>query len=298
MILKVLPPLIILLIGYLLKKFKIFDKEAGNTMLQLVFYVAQPAAILVSVSSLKLSWDLFFLPFLPSIISLIIISISFLVARKMHLPRKTMGSFLVGTAIMNTGFTIPFISAVYGSEGFAKMALFDVGNAIFVFSFVYYIAALYGSDGGNKKTLLKKLLFSAPLWAITIALALNFTKTTIDPLIIQTLQLGAYMIVPLLMLSLGIYFEPKILNFKREILAVCIRMGLGLILGYAFATLLGLEGITKAVVIIGASGPIGYNTLTFSKLEKLDEEFTANIISLSVIVAIILIPLLMYLINI
>jgi malate permease and related proteins len=67
-------------------------------------------------------------------------------------------------------------------------------------------------------------------------------------------------------------------------------MGLGMFLGLLLIYLFGLDGITRYVVILATATPIGYNTLTFSSIEKLDTEFAAALISVSILISMIYIP--------
>lgn len=293
MIVKIISPLILFFLGYFLKKLGLFGKDAGDTMLKLVFYVAQPAAILSSVSFINFDSSLLILPFLPAVVSTAILGIAFLIGRKLSMNSKKLGTFLVGTAIMNTGFSLPFVIAVYGNEGLARMVLIDVGNAFFVFSVVYILAAFYGDNNVSKSFIAKKLLISPPLWALVLALIINIFNLTIPTVLMSTVQTISYMIVPLIMIALGIYFSPKIFGLTHEFLAVFIRMGLGLLLGLAIVNIFNIAGMTAAVILIALASPIGYNTLTFSSLEKLDDEFAASMISVSIVCGILLIPVLM-----
>jgi len=65
-------------------------------------------------------------------------------------------------------------------------------------------------------------------------------------------------------------------NLGKAFIAIFIRMVLGLFVGWGISLLFGLEGLTSTVVIVGASLPIGFNTLIFADMEDLDKEFAAN----------------------
>jgi len=68
----------------------------------------------------------------------------------------------------------------------------------------------------------------------------------------------------------------------------------GLALGLALSWVFGLEGIVRDIVIICSSAPVGYNTLVLSSLENLDKDFAASLVSISLILGIIYVPLLMF----
>ena len=99
---------------------------------------------------------------------------------------------------------------------------------------------------------------------------------------------------PLVMIALGLYFEPSFKQLEYALLAVLIRMGVGLALGFGLSYLFGLTGLVRTVVISCSALPIGFNTLIFADLENLDREFAATEVSISMIVAMFLIPWLIW----
>ena len=86
-------------------------------------------------------------------------------------------------------------------------------------------------------------------------------------------------------------------NFSRTISVIVIRSGIGFLLGLLFVSILGIQGLAKSIIIICASSPVGYNTLIFSSLENLDKEFAAEVVSISILLGIIYLPILMFLIS-
>jgi predicted permease len=88
--------------------------------------------------------------------------------------------------------------------------IFDFGNSLLVFTFVYSIACQYGDQRSNAKIVLKKLLSSSPIWALITGSALNLSGIRIHQVGIDFLRVIGHITVPLTRLSLGIYFSPKI----------------------------------------------------------------------------------------
>jgi predicted permease len=296
-LLKILPVIAIFILGFFLKKGGLLRREHGALFLKLVFYAAFPALLLNSVSGVELVRELAFLPVIAVLIIFITTTAAYFAGKLFHLERTSYGVFLISSVIMNLGFTYPFFIAAYGDEGLARATLFDFGNGLLVFSFVFYLACRYGGHKKDGLSMAKKVVLSPPLWAFLTAVTLNLLDVRIPGPVTEFCSLLGQMTVPLIMLALGVYFSPKIVKPGPLSAVILIRMGFGFLLGLMFSALFHLEGLNRSVVLIGASAPVGYNALTFSSLEKLDEEFAASVISWSILIGILLIPVLILLIH-
>lgn len=290
---KVLPIILVFFIGFSLKQAGILTKRDGDALLKVFFHVSVPALIFLSVVQMKFSLQLLWLPVIAVLVILTIFVVSNVCGRVLNLDQPSLGVFLVGTLIMNTSFTYPFLMAARGEESLAQASLFDFGNTALVFTFIYYLACRYGSNSSNFMAMIGRFMRSPPLLALVVALFLNLLQVSLPAIATRFFTIIGYMTMPLVMLSLGIYFSPKAARMLPVALAVCIRTGMGLALGLFFVYLFDLEGVSRTVVLVCSSAPSGLNTLVFSSMEKLDNEFAAAVVSYSVIVGIILIPLLL-----
>lgn len=100
---------------------------------------------------------------------------------------------------------------------------------------------------------------------------------------------------PLILIALGVFFSPRFGRLGLIGLTLAVRMLAGLAVGWFAGRLLGLDGSTLAVVALCSAAPVGFNALTFASLAKLDTELAADILSLSIFLGVIYIPVLMYL---
>ncbi len=294
--LDLVPIIIIFIFGIVLKKFNILKRDDGSIFLKVIFYLTLPALIIFSIPKIKLSGEMIFLPLTAIWIILITFFISFFISKRLNLGNQSLGVFLVGSMIMEVSFALPFILTTYGQEGLARIVLFDMGNTIMAFSFVYFIACRH-SKNKESKSLVKKIIFSPPLLASLFAILFNLTNLQLPTIADNTVSLIGNLTTPLIVLSLGIYFNPKIAKIIPTSFAVFIRMFVGLLVGLILIKIFNFEGLTKSIVIIASSAPICYNTLTFSSLEDLDKDFAANLISFSILIGFILIPLLLWILN-
>jgi hypothetical protein len=198
---------------------------------------------------------------------------------------------------MNIGFTLPFFITAYGKQGLARITMFDFGNMAIIFTFVYWLACKHGATDIDQKVMVKKLLLVPPMWALLIAVLLNLLKIPIPSFINDFLGMVGWMMTPLVMLALGLYFSPRMVRMGPVFSATFIRMILGFACGYVLANLFGLEGLNRSIVMIGSAAPVGYTSLTFSYLENLDKEFAASLISFSIIMGMIITPALILLLQ-
>lgn len=294
---KVLPIILLFGLGYLLKIICAVKEKDADLLLNLVFNIALPSLIILSVSKVSLSFDLIYLPIMPFFVVLITYFAAKLFSGWLNLPKATLGVFLIGSMIFNTNFVLPFIVAVYGEAGLARWSLFNFGSSLMIFSFVYYIAHKHSKEYKGVNSLLKQLFLSPPLWALIIGIFLNLAGLGIPAVAGETLKLLADLTIPLVMIALGILFVPQIAGLRSLLPVIFLRMGGGFILGVILARVFGMEGLTRAVAIITSASPVGYLTLIFSTTENLDKKFAASLLSFSIFLGIIFTPLLILFLN-
>jgi len=290
---KVIPIIIIFFLGYFLKKIKLFGSSTADILLKIVFYVTLPALTFFSGSTAILTLKFFYLPIIAIAVVLIIFSVSFPLSKKFNLPKATQGTFIVGTLIMNTGFTLPFVLAAYGNQGLAIYTIFDFGNTLMIFTFAYYFAIKYGNKE-NSKIQIKKFLLLPPIWGLILGITYNLLKFELHPTAINFLEIVGKPTIFLVILSLGIYFSPKVTNLGKMLTVFSLRIGLGMTLGLLAVNLFNIEGIMRTLVVLFCGAPVGYNTLIFASLEELDKEFAASLVSISLLLGIIYVPILIY----
>ncbi len=294
--LTILPGLVIFAIGYLLKRSNILTAESGTVLLKIVFYVGGPALAFHSIVTAEFSKQILVFP----LSALILYGCSYLAARYispwLHLPRPSQGTFILSCMIINVGFTIPFIILAFGDYGVARILLFDVVGDICLFGWAYIVACQYNTESKtNYKVIVRKLMYSPPMWAILLAILTVTLQFPIPQGVTALTTMLGQTVGPLMLLSLGLFFEPKIIQTKPTTIAIAIRMLGGLLIGYVVASLFNLQGAEKQILLLAAASPVGFTTITFSSLEKLDTELAASTVSISVLIGMILIPIILWL---
>jgi predicted permease len=291
--LKLSPIVLTYALGIVLRRAGVFRKNDAEIMLKLVFYVALPALIVLSVSRVEITPRLAAIPVVGAVIVVSTLGLAHIVGRGFALERKTFGVTIIGSMIMNTSFIFPFVLVAYGEEGFAEAVIFDVGNALLVMTLVYYLACRYGDEESGSRGALRRVASSPPLWALAAGLALNAADVTIDSRITSFLTLTGSMLIPLVMLALGVHFSPRIARWPLVVAVLATRSGGGLAVALLLSWILGLEGLSRAVVLVCGAAPVGFNTLVFASMTGLDVDLAAELLSISILLGVIFVPILM-----
>lgn len=264
-------------------------------MLRLVITVGLPALFIADVSRIELRADLAALPVSSLIIMVVTLAVSLWIGRAMHLPRPEQGALTLCGVSINNGFLFPFVIAAWGAEGFAQMALFDFGHVIGQSTFVYALAAWYGGHGASVSGILRRIFTFPPLWAVLVALAINASDTALPDWLVSILRTVGQVVLLLVIVALGVLFDARLLRDGRVLAALALRIALGLALGLVLVWAFDLEGLTRAVLILGAAAPIGFSAVVFADREKLHRELAASAASISVLLGLVYVPLALWL---
>src|SRR5690606_35130606 len=245
-------------------------------MLRLVITAGLPALFIADVSRIPLRADLVALPVSALAIMLLTLLAALLAGRAMRLSRPEQGALTLCGLSINNGFLFPFVIATWGQDAFAQLALFDFGHIIGQSTFVYMLAAWYGGHHTSTAAVVRRALTFPPLWALLAALAINATEVALPGWLVASLRLLGQSILLLVIVALGVLFDARLLRDHRVVLALALRLPLGLALGLLLAFLFDLEGLTRAVLVLGAAAPIGFSAVVFADRERLHREMAAS----------------------
>lgn len=296
-IIKILPIIALFVAGIVLVRTGLLARGLADVLLRLVVVIGLPALILGSLSRIQLTPSLALLPISAMLTILVTGPIAWLIGRRLRLERATLGSFVVGAMIMNLAFEYPFVLLAWGHEGFAYLALLDFGNGLLVLTFVYALACWFGGRAQDWQRVVRSLLAFPPFWALLAALGINAAGIPIPVSGLAALQwLGAGLVL-LVPLALGMYFNPRLIRSRALLAAIGLRVGLGLCLGGLWVSLFDLQGLHRSIVMLGTAAPVGFNTLVYASLEGLDREFAASMASVSLLLALVYLPVFIYLLS-
>ena len=264
-------------------------------MLRLVINVGLPALFIADVSRIPLRIDLVALPASSLAIMVGTWGLSLLLGRALHLTRADQGTATICGMSINNGFLFPFVIAVWGTAGFAQMALFDLGHVLGQSLLVYAIAATYGGRAAGPGPVLRRVLSFPPLWALLVALLLNGSGAQLPDWLVTVLRTVGQSVLLLVIVALGVLFDVRLLKDRRVPAIIGLRMLVGLALGWLCVQAFDLTGMARSVVLLGAAAPIGFNAVVLSDMEKLNRELAASAASISVLIGLVYAPLALWL---
>lgn len=286
---KLLPIVVYFFAGYLLKKQKVFKKTDGAIFLRAVLYLCLPPIAFATFSRLDLGFERIF----PVLTALFIIIGNFLITRlylgKLGLSAKSSTVLLLSTIILNTSLMLPFAQAKWGEEGTAIVLLFDISHVTMVFTFSYWAAMRYGNERSGKVPV-AKILRIPPLWGIFGGIIANLAKIPVPQFIYEITDIASKALIIIMMTALGIFFEFRLKKWRFTLLALLQRSAGGLLLGWIATLILGVKGIDRTIMLLVCAAPVGFNTLVLTDLEDLDRDLAAELVTVSTLIAVILLP--------
>src|SRR5512137_1549238 len=110
--------LVIIAIGYVLKRSRIIDKEGGGkALVRIIFNVTLPAVILRTLTRIQMDVAMIAMPFLAFLITGVVLIIAAIIHKRE--PSKRMrGQYIMMSLGFNVGnFAFPLIQGVFGDDG-------------------------------------------------------------------------------------------------------------------------------------------------------------------------------------
>ncbi len=288
--------LVILLValGYLLRRLGVVEKDAADSIVKIVFYVFLPATIFYSLSHLEFRPDLLLMPLAGFSVALSCYLFAYFTKKSFGMDKPMQGSFIITSGAMNQAFFIyPFALIYLGTEGLGYAIFYDLGQAALALTLAYYIATKYGDSPNKNRSVLGNMVRFPTLWALFLALSLSFSGAYhhIEE-VMPFLEMLHNCTTPLIMLSLGIFLEPRIAKVKPTLRVVFTRFVFSVGVAAIFVYLFDLTGIQRTIVLAASAAPPAMLTLVYAVEEKLDVEFTAALLSVTMPIGLIYIPIL------
>lgn len=261
---KALSFVLIIIIGYRLKKYGFFAKDDYKLISKIVMNVTLPGAIISSFAHFTMDTSLYTVVAIGLLANLVVVGMALLMTRRETAAAKIFYMFsMSGYNIGN--FTLPFVQSFLGPFGVIVLCMFDLGNSIMCTGLTYAIASsVVGNVNGCKEpvsisSIIKKLSHSAPFVVyITLIILISLEITIPKPVYDFAAILGSANTF-LSMLMIGMMFEltfnKRSIGYIKEI--VLTRYTLGLIVALV---LLYFEPFRHEINVVAAAALMAPST--------------------------------------
>lgn len=242
---------VILIIGfaYLLKRFKVFTEKDSQIFVNYVIYFALPLTIVKNFSTLEFSKSLIYIPVFAWISIILGLLISYSLGKLLSLPENSLKTFMLVSSFGNTAFLgYPFSYALFGEEGLTYAIIFDqLGSFTLVITVGLFVAIGRFS--------LRELITFPPF--IALSLSFLFRNFPIPDFLNYFLQVSSASLIPVILFSLGLRFEPikAFSSPKVLLLALLIKMFLVLLIILIILKFFSLEGVLYEVILLESGMP-------------------------------------------
>ncbi|WP_422477328.1 AEC family transporter [Pleomorphochaeta sp. DL1XJH-081] len=280
---QLLPILVLTLGGYLMDKIYPIDEKL---LVKLISDFFMPLLIFHSLYFSDLQSSLIFnITGATTLVVALSTLVSYLYAK---ITRIDMRGFMPANIFMNSGFLgIPLMKLWGGVAAMNLIVIFDQVQTIYIFTLGILIIT-----GGLSTKSIKTMLLSPILWSIFLGAFVLIFKIKLPQPILTTCEFGGSAAPPMAAFALGVSLSSTKVHVNRHVLAgIFIRIVGGFAFGYLGATLFGLEGLGKTVVIVASSLPAAVFTSVLPLRYGVHSEFAPSIVIVSTILGIFTIPL-------
>ncbi len=287
--------LLIVILGFLVKKAGVLTREDGAALSRVVMNITLPCAILISFRTFVFDWKFMLIPLVSFVVNPLMLLLGWALTKQKSRNERIF--YMLSMPAYNIGnFTLPFVSGMLGSEGVVASCLFDMGNAPMCLggNFVFTSMAV-GEKPGRSLTRSLLNIFKKPAFTVyVIMLLLSAFSLSLPDIVFDFAGLISPANAPMVMLMIGLMLEFKMdkTRLKEVIVVNASRLVLAFIIAFLFYAFAPFAYEVRKAVAITAFAPIASSAASFVVELKGDVELIGFASTLSIITALILIPFL------
>ena len=289
--------IIIMVLGYIVKKAGLFGKGDYRILNRLVMYFTLPCVIITNFTKFEWENTLFFLPLLGIGINIAMQICACIFCRKKGDTEKIFYMLNLPGFSMGT-FALPFIQNSLGTEGVVAACMFDAGGTIMPSggSYVCTSAILKEREGKvNAAFVIKRLFSSPPFLTYLVMVPLKVFDIFLPSVFVTFAGKISDANTFLCMMMIGMMFEMK---FKKEQLKDVAKLLTTRVVFSALVAVIilscsfGTESLRKALAVVLFS-PIAALSLVFTDKIEGDTELAGFANSFSIVLSMIIMTVLM-----
>ena len=236
-----------------------------SALTQTALYIMLPSLLFTSLLKVDLRSEepLRILAF-TLLLTAAMLAIAVAIGRAAKLDRVTTSALMLTVAFPNLGnYGLPVVFLAFGEGGLAIALVLIALQSLYGTTLSIFIAS---SGSTSLAGSLAQVLRQPTIYAVTAALIVNLAQIQLPTFLLSALAIPAQAAIPLMVIILGMQLAgtrgieaPQLVGA-----AVFTRLVLGPIIGVFLALVLGLTGVTRDVMIVGAAMPSAVFTIVMA----------------------------------
>jgi hypothetical protein len=251
-----------------------------QTLSRAVFYVFAPALVFDSLAASDVSGAEF-----GQIAAVLLLTTAALWAlgavagRLLRLKGPTLAAFLAAIVLMNAGnYGLSIDLFAFGEAGLARATLYFAGSAVLSSSLGVYLTA---RGRVSPRRALGRVASVPLIYAAAVGLAVNLAHLSVPEPLQKAIHLLGQASVPTMLVVLGVNLAETVRSQQRTVhlpalgTVTAFRLILAPALAWLFAGLIGLQGLTRHVVVLESAMPTAVITTILATEFESDPHFSA-----------------------
>lgn len=288
------PVYITIILGAILRKYKLIPKNAAETIGAVTFKIVVPFLVFNVLYGLKFDGDNIGLLFIAVLIFIVIGCGSWVLSKFLKASRETTGVIIISATSFAVGsFAYPFIQLNFVNEIFQNVVLMDIVLFFATLTIGYSVAVYYGDNNSSWKSIINKIIYNPIIISIFLTLILNYTNIIIPENIFDVSVFFAKSFGFLAALLIGLTIKlpdaksflliSKIFIFKNifTVLVIFITM-----------RFINFSNIEVNAIFLTAIVPFSTMAIIFAEEQNLNVKLAAQLSLLSLIAMLFIYPVL------
>lgn len=299
------PVFLVILVGYGLTRFRFAAPDDWRHVERIVYYILFPALIASSIAKADLS-GLPVIPFASTLILTVFLAAGILsvlrrtVGAKLGLEGPAYSSVYQGSLRWNGFVALAAVAVVFGEKGVAVAAL-AIAIMVPMLNVMSVIALTRhtGKETPSIGNILKNVMRNPLIIACLIGIALNVSGIGMPDPVGATATLLGRAALPLGLLAVGAGLDLKAAADNRVLvtLACSIKLVLIPIFIASLSSLLGIEGMTRDILILCGTVPTASSAYVLARQLGGDHRLMAAIITGATLAAIVTMPVMLFVLR-
>lgn len=290
MILKIVSFLILIFLGFFLKKIKFLNDSEGELLRKILFNVSLPSLVMYSIITSNFTGNFYKIFFIVPLSMIIQFLISFSIGSVYFKDKKELATLILISVMGNTAFLgYPLVEMFFGSKNLPFGIFYDQVH-FYTFLILIYPLITYISKSGNRN--IKSSLITPPVIAFIVSLILrNFL---IPQVVVESLNILKQSVTPLVLLYLGINLD---LNISKKDLSYLIPVIILKLIVLPYITFyisifFKVDPIIQNVSLLQSMMPTMMATIIFGSQIGLNKKIIAKAVGITTILSSITITIL------